>query len=217
MGKVKKAPVANKDEGQKKISSFFQKPSEKPPAKLFSEVGTNGASISAFGRKVSPPCSKAKENKSPSGIVEIMSDGADVDEFTPAKKLRSPNDQQKLIEVSQHSKAGHMKSTSGTAKKESPTIKNASNDNVKGKETEVCVVPETQFIFAPESKATKKVETDNSLKSASDVFHSPISSASGTNTDFGIIPDTPDSSKIQIKPKKTSWSKFLVVCIFICL
>ena len=177
---------------------------------MFSEVGTNGASISAFARKVSPPCSKAKENKSPSGIVEIISDAADVDEFTPAKKLRSPNDQQKLVEVSKHSKAGHMKSTSGTAKKESPTIKNASYDNVKGKETEVCVVPETQFIFTPESKATKKVETDNSLKSASDVFHSPISSASGTSTDFGIIPDTPDSSKIQIKPKKPLGRSFLL-------
>ena len=165
-----------------------------------------GTKTGKFATKVSPPTfSKSKENKSPSAVVTVISDDAESDEFAPAvKKIRSPTFQTKVR--TEKPKEPGSKTSPGHA------IRQISGKNGNGagldapKVSELLVVPETQFFFTPENKLKKcNKKTEETKKSTPD---SP--KTSNSSTDFGIIPDTPDSNDISVKPKRPLGRSFLL-------
>ena len=193
------------DENQKKISSFFQKAAEKQStaSKLFSEVGSK---VDKPASKVSPQTSsKSKENKSPSGVVTVISENDDEsDEFAPAlKKIRSPTFQTKKLKEHKTSPGRVNKQVLGTCKGA------GSHSGLDGpKVAEPLVVPETQFFFTPENKLKKgEQKIDELNNSIPDSVKSPTGCS---GTDFGIIPDTPDSNDTSVKPKRPLGRSFLL-------
>ena len=211
------------DEGQKKISSFFQMSAEKASnsATLFSEVGrkthSDKSSVSMKGSKSGS--SIAKENKSPSNIVTIISDSGDADEFLPSKKIRSPNNQfessENIASCSRSSGAkvekANKKVQLGHRKNKSPNSDNIPNDlpvlKNRPVQADSQVVPETQFMFTPEIKQSKNERQVKAI--ASESFSSPILKGCD-GSDFGLIPDTPESNEINVKPKRPLGRSFLL-------
>ena len=213
------------DEGQKKISSFFQMSAEKASnsATLFSEVGrkthSDKSSVSVKGSKSGS--SIAKENKSPSNIVTVISDSGDADEFLPSKKIRSPNNQfdssENIASCSRSFEAKVEKADKkvqlGHRKNKSPNSDNIPNDlpvlKNRPVQADCQVVPETQFMFTPEIKQSKNERQVKALVSES--FSSPVPKGCD-GSDFGLtcIPDTPESNEIKVKPKRPLGRSFLL-------
>ena len=151
------------------------------------------------------PSSKSKENKSPSGVVTVISENADdSDEFAPAlKKIRSPTFQTKKPKEHKTS-LGHVNTqVLGTCKDA------GSHSGLDGpKVAEPLVVPETQFFFTPENKLKKGGRKIDELNNSTpDSVKSPTCCS---GTDFGIIPDTPDSNDTSVNPKRPLGRSFLL-------
>lgn len=149
MGKVKKPASASKENGQKKISSFFQQPAETTkPKSLFTEHGPQ-SEMSKFQT---------------SGAV-IISD--DSDDFRNGKS----NITKYQNNFSERGLAGKIDIEAGNGKRRNGPLDNKitkfSNSVSSMSQSAVTCIPETQVIFTPPSLKKGKVDTDE-LKEATD-------------------------------------------------
>lgn len=159
---------------------------------------------------MSPPTiSKAKESKSPPSVVTIINDDAEFDEFAPAsKKIRSPTFQSKICQ--QKPEKAVAKVSPASVRRQHSRADENDDHSEKPKQPEPAFVPETQLFFTPENKQKRLEKKDHEVgKTTSDLFQSP---GSGTcnGSDFGIIPDTPESSEIPVRTKRPLGRSFLL-------
>ena len=174
---------------------------------LFSEVGTK-TFPNAKGVSIFPEVASAEENKSQTGVVTVISESTDADEFQPQKKIRSPNIEK--IVASSKSSGGKVENSSKGPQFSNKNVKHMTSGDVssgsliskdKSGELGCQVIPETQFLFTPENKQN---ENKNEQKCES------VMPRDCVETDFGIIPDTPVSDEKPVKPKRPLGRSFLL-------
>ena len=172
---------------------------------LFSEVGTK-TFPNAKGVSIFPEVASAEENKSQTGVVTVISESTDADEFQPKKKTRSPNIEK--IEASSKSSKGKVENSSKGPQFSNENVKHMTSGDVssrslkskvKSGEIGCQVIPETQFLFTPENKQNKNEQNCESAMPRDCL-----------ETDFGIIPDTPVSDEKPVKPKRPLGRSFLL-------